>query len=116
MSNPISQKPCASGKEKWSASRFTLFLLALFLSVAFACSNSNNPTTPDGLDKTPVIPPAPNPPNIITSVAEIKAGKTGEVLLYGALTRNKGGDQDEYFFTDDFRWMLYCLRLSFRPR
>jgi uncharacterized protein YdeI (BOF family) len=85
---------------KYNALLFAL--TALF--IIWGCSSSDDPkpiTLPNPPPKLPVTPPSPNLPTTITSVSDITSGqKTGEVFLYGHLTRKKNDDDNEWFFTD----------------
>ena len=77
--------------------------MSVLLSV-WGCSSSDDPAPPAPKvpDKLPVTPPSPQQPTSITPVSDIISGKkTGEVFLYGQLTRKKNDDDNEWFFTDD---------------
>lgn len=76
------------------------------LTVALAACGSNNdpvqPQLPPAPTQPPVTPPDPTPvPPTFTTVAEIVAGKRGQVLLYGQTTEPRDNDQDEWWFTDE---------------
>lgn len=90
----------------YSASLLFTILIALSgLVIALSgCNKSNDvtPSIPKVPDKLPVTPPSPEQPTSLTPVTDIITGKkTGEVFLYGNLTRKKNDDDNEWFFTDD---------------
>ena len=82
----------------------TVFLMFLFLAAVLvlptSCSKDNNDQRE--IKEFPKPPVSPEQPSDITRVVDIKSGaKTGEVLLFGKLTRQKDNDADEYYFSDD---------------
>ena len=85
----------------------SILLFAIFtLSFISGCSkNEGTPTpTPKPPPEIPVTPPPGNLPTVISTVAQVRSGmfnKGDEIFLYGYLTRQKSGDDDEWYFTDD---------------
>lgn len=81
-----------------------LTIIFSLLLVSTSCKKKVEPVTepPKTPTKLPVTPTSPDQPTEITSVTNIVSGtKTGEVFLYGHLTRIKNQDNRQWYFTDD---------------